>query len=819
MTTPEKARKRVDNKTRSLPGRTGLTLGSASISTKAILISITLTVIFITVVFVTLSIEIRKETKQFLQDMLNRSERQVISIKEDNLAQLLWVSTQITNNPTLRAAMETYRLESNLSGETRAELLATLQNELDKIWMGLPHDILFVTDEKGDVLAANGSVSSLPEIGENLSLKTALKHALNPLVPISDQNFGVTYLGGEHYLIGTSPIDLQGYVIGTLTLGDRIDSSFLPNLRAFFGGSVVVTVGEQAIASTLPQISGDNSDVEILDRLGSETLQADGTVRLGDENYLITSMLLGLDDTGAPVTLHLLRSLTEALRQPNQTLMKMLVTQALLAVLLGALLAWLATRASLRPLERFVAFMKEVAETGDYSRRFRRRKLSVERDQLQSTVENLNPVPTDSSSHDEFDLLINAFNQMLAVIETRDSAIKNAHTKLEEGIRKLNEKDEQLRHMQKMEAIGLLAGGVAHDFNNILMVISGFSELALLGLEDDHDARANIEEVQKASKSASLLTRQLLAFSSKHVIKPQVININAMISGLEKILRRVIGESIDLTTRLGGNVGNVIGDPAQMEQIILNLMVNSRDAIKANGKISIETANIDPQQNLEAERELGLQTPHTMIAMSDNGCGIDDETLARMFEPFFTTKEHGKGTGLGLSTVHGIVKQLGGLIRVESEPGQGTVFKIFLPSVSRVVEEATRANKVSLTTRAETILVVEDDPGVRRIVCELLSLGGFKILESNDPVTALKLFEQHIDEVDMLITDVIMPVMNGRELYEQIALLRPETKVLYISGYADGVIDDGGILADGVNFLQKPFSPDALKAKVRQVLD
>jgi len=810
MNTPEINQKPADKTTRSLPGRAGFRLGSTSMSTRAILLSFTLTAIVITVVFITLSIEIKKETKHFLQDMLNRSERQVISIKEDNLVQLLWVSTQITNNPTLRAAMETYRLESNLSGENRTELLATLQNELDKIWMGLQHDILFVTDEKGEVLASNGRVNSQPEIGENLSQKPGLKHALNPMAPIGDQNFAVTNLEGEHYLIGTSPIDLQGYVIGTLTLGDRIDSSFLPNLRAFFGGNIVVTAGGQSIASTLPQTSGENSAAETLARLGEKTIQADGTARLGDESYVITSMLLGLDDSGAPVTLHLLRSLTEALRQPNQTLMKMLVTQALLAVLLGALLAWAATRASLRPLERFVAFMKEVAETGDYSRRFRKRKLSTEIRQ---------PVPAGGNSNNEFDLLINAFNQMLAVIEARDSAIKNAHTKLEEGIRKLNKKDEQLRQMQKLEAIGLLAGGVAHDFNNILMVITGFSELALRSLEIDHEARANIEEVQKASKSASLLTRQLLAFSSKHVIRPKVIDLNALISGLENILRRIIGESIDLTTRLDGNVGNVIADPAQMEQIILNLTVNSRDAIKGNGTICIETAYIDPLENLEAERELGLRAPHIMIAVSDNGCGIDGETLERMFEPFFTTKEHGKGTGLGLSTVHGIVKQSGGLIRVQSEPDQETVFRIYLPCVTQAVEEATEDKKIGLTPRAETILVVEDDPDVRRIVCKLLSMSGYKILESNDPVVALKLFEQHSDEVDLLITDVIMPSMNGRQLYEQIALLRPGTKVLYISGYADGIIDDGGILADGVNFLQKPFTPDALTVKVKQVLD
>jgi hypothetical protein len=221
-------------------------LSSIRLSTKAILLSFALITLVITAVFVTLSIEIRNETKQLLQDMLNRSERQVLSIKEDKLSQLLWVSTQVANNPTLRAAMETYRLESTSSIQIRKELLATVQNELDKIWIGLPHDLLFVTDDRGRVLAANGRLNSRPELNEDLSAKPALKHALNPLAPTGDQNFGVIDLQGQHYFIGSSPIDLQGYVIGTLTLGDRIDSSFLPNLRAFFGGEIAVTVGGRA---------------------------------------------------------------------------------------------------------------------------------------------------------------------------------------------------------------------------------------------------------------------------------------------------------------------------------------------------------------------------------------------------------------------------------------------------------------------------------------------------------------------------------------------------------------------------------------------
>jgi len=789
---------------------------SIRLSTKAILLSIALTTLVITAVFVTLSIEIRNETKQLLQDVLNRSERQVLSIKEDKLSQLLWVSSQVANNPTLRAAMETYRLESASSIQVRKELLATVQNELDKIWTGLAHDLLFVTDDMGRVLAANGPLNSRPKLSEDLSAKPALEHALNPLAEIGDQNFGVVDLQGQHYFIGTSPIDLQGYVIGTLTLGDRIDSSFLPNLRAFFGGEIAVTVGGRSIASTLPHTSSVDSGAEALARLGSDAIQADGTARLGDEDYLITSMKLGMDDAGEEVTLFLLRSLTQALQQPNRKLMKTLATQAVLAVLLGALLAWVAVRTSLRPLERFVAFMKGVAESGDYSRRFRGRKSDdVRKAQESDKQRGVAAV----HSNNELDLLADGFNGMLAVIEARDGSLKKAHTELEAGIQVLRQKEEELRQLQKMEAMGLLAGGVAHDFNNILMVVSGFTEMALQSLEDDHEARSSIEEVQKASKSASLLTRQLLAFSSKQVTRLKIINLNHLISELEKILRRVVGESIVLTTKLDENLGNVLADPSQIEQVLLNLTVNGRDAIESTGTICIETANVEPHEGLVDQYDLVLDKPHVVIAVSDSGCGIDAATQTRMFEPFFTTKDKGKGTGLGLSTVHGIVNQCGGHIRVESKPGQGTTFRIYLPHMTEAVEEPAEPNKLGSATGSETILVVEDEPDVRRVVCKMLTMRGYKVLEAPGPVEAMAVFEKNSDQIDLLLTDVMMPVMNGRELQAQIALLKPGIKTLYMSGYADGVIDDTGILPDGVNFLQKPFTPDALTTKVAQILN
>jgi len=788
---------------------------AARLSTKAIWLSIALTTLVITTAFITLSVEIRLETKQILQDLLNRSEQQVVSIKEDRLSQLLWVSSQVANNPTLRAAMETYRLEPTLSVDYRSELLATVQNELDKIWAGLPSDLLIVTDDRGRVLAANGRSTSVPEQGADLSVNPALSHALSPQVAIGDQNFGLLDFGDQYFLAVASPIVLQDYLIGALVLADRIDSSFLPNLRAFFGGSTVITVGGHSIASTLP----DPSDGELLATLGSAAMRPDGTARLGDQDYLVTSMVLGTDDRGQTVTLFLLRSLTAALRQPNQKLMKTLATQAALAILLAALLAWVATRVSLRPLARFVAFMKEVAESGDYSRRFRR---GGPRDGPQS-LDDTEPAGAARSvprSSNELDLLVDGFNGMLAEIEGRDSSLKNAHKELESGIRVLKQKEEELRQLQKMEAIGLLAGGVAHDFNNILMVVSGFSDMALKSLDQhkDQEVRELIEEVQKASKSASLLTRQLLAFSSKQVTSPKIISINPLISERKEILRRVVGDSIVLRLSLADDLDHILADPAQIEQVLLNLTVNGRDAIESAGTIRIETCNVHPEDNPAEKYDLELSSPHVLLAVTDSGCGMDAETLEHMFEPFFTTKDKGKGTGLGLSTVHGIVKQCGGHIRVESEPGSGSVFRVFFPAITEAVEEAEEVARYGSARGSATILLVEDETDVRRVVSRMLTAGGYTVLEADGPSEALRLFADQGDRIDLLLTDVIMPEMNGSELSTRIARMKPGMKTLFMSGFAAGVIGDSGILPEGVNFLQKPFAPDALMARIARIL-
>ena len=351
----------------------------------------------------------------------------------------------------------------------------------------------------------------------------------------------------------------------------------------------------------------------------------------------------------------------------------------------------------------------------------------------------------------------------------------------------------QLLQAQKMESVGRLAGGVAHDFNNILMVVSGFSDMALksLGNNRDHEVRELLEEVQKASKSASLLTRQLLAFSSKQVSSPKIININQLIQERKEILRRVVGDSIVLELGLADELHQILADPAQVEQVLLNLIVNSRDAVASTGTIIIETRNVGPEDDPAETYDLDLPGPHVLLAVTDDGCGIDAETLEHMFEPFFTTKDKGKGTGLGLSTVHGIVRQCGGYIRVESTPGEGTTIRVFFPAIRDAVEEKEKVLSPGSARGSATILLVEDEPDVRNVVSRMLAASGYSVLGANGPREALSLFEQHAESIDLLLTDVIMPEMNGWELAHKLTREHPHIKVIYTSGYPADVLEAG----------------------------
>jgi len=414
-----------------------------------------------------------------------------------------------------------------------------------------------------------------------------------------------------------------------------------------------------------------------------------------------------------------------------------------------------------------------------------------------------------------------AFWNELSISPVHDAAGQLTHyVGVQTDVTQRRRLEEQYRQAQKMEAIGQLAGGVAHDFNNLLTIINGYSELLLQALHADDPMRRLADQIHKAGERSAGLTRQLLTFSRQQVVAPTVLYLNGILTNLEKMLRRIIGEDVVLDLVLAPNLGAVKVDAGQIEQVIMNLAVNARDAMPQGGTLTIETCNIDLAEahaQVHAGARLG---PHVLLAVRDTGCGMTPEVRARVFEPFFTTKETGKGTGLGLAVVHGIIQQSGGHIAVDSAPGAGTTIHVYLPRVQP--NGAPRKSNPAMTPAprgSETLLLVEDEEAVRTMTRQVLADCGYQVLEASHGAEALALAAQHTAPIQLLVTDVVMPEVGGRLLAERLVALHPEAKVLYVSGYTDDAVVRHGILHDEVSLLQKPFSPRALAHKVRDVLD
>jgi two-component system, cell cycle sensor histidine kinase and response regulator CckA len=586
--------------------------------------------------------------------------------------------------------------------------------------------------------------------------------------------------GGHLYEVWMQPIYFgdaaKGTTIGYLVVGYEIDARAARDFRGVVESEVAFGWTDKVVASTLP-FAGTTELERKAKRIPADSSRSPQEIELGNEHYLMTTVPLSRD--GEPrVTLSVLKSLDQAslfLRKLN----RILVGLGLLSVLAGGALVFLISKSFMRPLANLVEGVRAL-ERGDYS------------------------YPLESSGGDEVAEVTTAFGTMRGHLE-----------KTQEEQKVL---EERLRQAHKMEAVGRLAGGVAHDFNNLLTIIRGHGELLLdRGLETPAQ-RTSVEQIQNAANRAVSMTRQLLAFSRMQVLQPRVVDLNAILGDLGKMLPRLIGENIEYEFLPERKLGLIKADPGQIEQVILNLTVNARDAMPDGGKIVVRTENVEVDE-AEARRRPPMSAgKYARLSVTDTGQGMDAKTKARIFEPFFTTKEIGKGTGLGLATVYGVVKQSGGFIWVESALGKGTTFEIYLPTVAETVSATDEAPSAPVKKGKETILVVEDEADVRELACEFLRSNGYSVLEARDGMEGLQVAKEHKGKIHLVLSDIVMPRMSGRELAKAMRSARPDARIILMSGYSDHhqVPPDNG--AEELIILPKPFAMKGLVVKIREVL-
>ncbi|NUQ19708.1 MAG: response regulator, partial [Gemmatimonadaceae bacterium] len=676
---------------------------------------------------------------------------------------------------------ETFRDEP-ARGSARPELHATLQREIENLREASANDLLIVTDEHGRPLAS--SIARVPAPAtRSLESVPMVHHALDADAAVDSASLGVVEMGGVSYQAAAVPIVLDGYLIGALVTGDALSDARLAPLARLFEGDLVVRTPRRVLASTVP-------------RERANQLTSPGAA--GGE-FLSAALPLGLTSDGELATMHLLYTLAPAERALTRSLLLTFLLWGGAAVILVGLGTALVSGGVLRPLRRLVGAMRSPAPIGAPERRL---DADGEAFELRSLSESYHQLIDSLAAERE------ALERRGAELAESNRVLTHQIRERERAERTLRERDEQLRQSQKLEAIGTLAGGVAHDFNNLLTVISGFTQLALVQAGQGRVAAEDLKQVAGAAERASHLTRQLLAFGRKQLMQPRVLDLGEIVAGVEPMLRRLIGEHIELRTEHERALSRVHADPGQLEQVIVNLVVNARDAMPNGGTLTIATEN-----------GRGASAGWVRLLVRDTGTGMSEATRTRVFEPFFTTKEPGKGTGLGLATVYGIVTQSGGRIEVESEPGVGTLFMIELPATeASPVASASAIDAVAAPRGSETILLVEDEPILRSLAERTLREHGYIVHGAENGLAALALARAMPGTIDLVITDVVMPEMSGPMLATRLAPLQPAVRVLYVSGYADDTISSYR-LEPTAAFLGKPFTPISLAWKVREVLD
>ena len=730
--------------------------------TKLLLSLVAITVGLTAATLLFLRYSIQQQLRDSLQQDLDNSVRTYRSFALQRQATLSRSAELLADLPTVRALMSTNDA-------------ATIQDETGEIQKLSGSDMLALANGAGNVLGL--SVSS-PEF----SARNAQESLQRSLERWGEQNGRMNWwaAGGRLYQVWVQPIYLgqasQGTTLGYLAVGYEVDERAARNISDVAASQVAFQAGNTIAASTLTPQQKTDWTATLKDGLPKG---ANGReIQLGGERYLETTVKLSPDER-TPVYLIVLKSLDKASAFVAD-LNRVLLALGLFSVLMGAVLVFWISHTFTRPLASLVGGVRAL-ERGDYS------------------------YPLERASGDEIAEVTASFESMRTTLQKA----QQEHESLEH----------RLRQAHKMEAVGRLAGGVAHDFNNLLTIIRGHSDLLLGRQGIDDTGRRNVEQIQRASDRAVSMTRQLLAFSRMQVLEPRIVDLNAILIDMGKMLSRLIGEDIEYQFQTDATVATVKADPGQIEQVIMNLTVNARDAMPQGGKLTVQTRAVNVGAADAARRPPMTPGRYVLLTVSDTGQGMDEDTKSRIFDPFFTTKEVGKGTGLGLATVYGVVKQSGGFVWVESTLGKGATFEIYLPqTVEKAGASEMRSKVTSLLRGSETILLVEDEEGVRELAREFLNCNGYKVLEASDGQEALEIAARYHDTIHLLLSDMVMPRMGGTALANALRATRPEIKILLMSGYAE-YAGNGNSGEYETASLQKPFSMSSLTKKVRDVLE
>jgi signal transduction histidine kinase/CheY-like chemotaxis protein len=702
------------------------------------------------------SYSVQKRVRENIREDLRNSVDVYESFEHQREATLRRSTQLLANLPNVRAMMTT-------------QDPATIQDASEDVWNLSGSDLMVFADRSGDVVAMRARSASF----ERASAQEFMQLSLKKEEP-RDWWFG----GGQLYEVWIQPIyfgtESKESTLGYLAVGHEIDEGAAKDFSKIASSDVAFRWGDIFVASTLTNAQqGELARQPQRDSAGSQETQ------IGDERYLATTVELP-PDAQPRVTLTVLKSFDKAtsfLRDLNRILLAL----GLLSVIAGSVLVFFISDTFTRPLANLVAGVRAL-EGGDYG------------------------FPLESTGGDEVSEVTGAFARMRANLQKTQAEQQQL--------------EERLRQAHKMEAVGRLAGGVAHDFNNLLTIIRGNSDLLIDRDGADAFHKRCVEQIQKASRRAVAMTRQLLAFSRMQVLQPRVLDLNAVVAEMGKMLPRLIGEHIEHVFVPEPKLKLVTADPGQIEQVLMNLAVNSRDAMPGGGTLTVRTANVEMTRVDSARHGSMPPGSYVLLSVSDTGIGIDEETKTHIFEPFFTTKEVGKGTGLGLATVYGIVKQSGGFIWVESALGKGTTFEIYLPLASGPASKAeAEAKQAALRRGSETILVVEDEPGVRELAGQFLQAQGYTVLEAKDGIEALELAARYAGTIHVTLTDMVMPRMSGTELVKRLKAIRPDMKAAYMTGYAEYATSGNETPSNQQSsILQKPFSSTSLADMIRAVL-